>query len=133
MHLEGLKMIRTLPLLCALLLLLSHPANAMVYSWTDSAGTTHYTNKEYEIPMRYRAKVKARYPEQGDSSIAITPQNVTESQAPQTEQRVQTQSQTLQANQPESAKAVQKDLPPEYQQMKKERATKKARRNKDEE
>lgn len=126
---EGLRMIKPLPLLFALLLI--SPANAMVYSWTDSAGITHYTNKEYEIPLRYRAKVKARYPEQGDSSISITPQNVQPSQA---EQSVMTQPQTLQANQkPEPAKTVQTDFPPEHQLMKKERAARKARRNKEEE
>jgi hypothetical protein len=41
----------------------------MVYSWTDAVGVEHYTNKEYEIPARYRAKVKARYPEQGDTGV----------------------------------------------------------------
>jgi hypothetical protein len=54
-----------------LLILLASPASGMVYSWIDSSGIAHYTNKDYEIPVRYRAKVKARYPEQGDSG---TPQ-----------------------------------------------------------
>jgi hypothetical protein len=39
----------------------------MVYMWKDSTGTPHYTNKEYEIPDRYRARAKALYPEAGDS------------------------------------------------------------------
>ncbi|MDD2734424.1 MAG: hypothetical protein PHF56_10825 [Desulfuromonadaceae bacterium] len=52
-----------------LLTLLSSPAYGMVYSWTDAVGVEHYTNKEYEIPARYRAKVKARYPEPGDAGV----------------------------------------------------------------
>lgn len=121
-------MIKPLPLLFALLLI--SPAYAMVYSWTDSVGITHFTNKEYEIPLRYRAKVKARYPEQGDSSITIAPQNV---QASQAGQSVPTQPQALHVNKPEPAKTVKTDFPPEYQLMKKERAERKARRNKEEE
>jgi len=118
-------MIKPLPLLVVLLLI--SPANGMVYSWTDSAGITHFTNKEYEIPQRYRSKVKARYPEQGDSGI--TPLNV---QAPQVEKSVQpqTQPQVLQVNPSVPAKTIQADFPPEHQQMKKERAARNARRNK---
>lgn len=39
----------------------------MIYSWRDAQGVTHHTNKEYEIPVRYRTKVKARFPEATDS------------------------------------------------------------------
>lgn len=53
--------------LVLLSLALTSPAQGMVYSWIDSAGIAHYTNKEYEIPVRYRARVKARYPEHGDT------------------------------------------------------------------
>ena len=55
-------------------LLLSSPACAMVYSWIDTAGVAHFSNKEYEIPPRYRARAKQLYPEQGDS--AATTQSV---------------------------------------------------------
>lgn len=102
----------------------------MIYSWTDSAGIAHYTNKEYEIPLRYRAKVKARYPEPGDSSTPpqnahppqVSPQNV---QAPQVEQPVQTQPKAQQAKHSEPANA---NADPIIQQMRKERAARKARR-----
>ncbi len=41
-----------------LLLLSASLAHAEIYTWTDSKGTKHYTNKDYEIPERYRAKAK---------------------------------------------------------------------------
>lgn len=47
----------------AALIFVASPAFGMIYSWTDSQGIAHYTNKEYEIPARYRARVKARFPE----------------------------------------------------------------------
>ncbi len=50
------------------LIFISTPAHGMVYTWTDSAGVAHFTNKDYEIPARYRAKVKSLYPEQSDTS-----------------------------------------------------------------
>lgn len=97
----------------------------MVYSWTDSAGIAHYTNKEYEIPLRYRAKVKARYPEQGDSSTTL--QNVP---TPQIEKSVQAQPQAPLAKHPEPLKAtVQAGGSPDIQKMKEERTARKAKRN----
>lgn len=119
------------PLSILFLLLLTSPANGMVYSWTDSAGIAHYTNKEYEIPLRYRNKVKARYPEPGDSSAPpqnelppqVSPQKV---QAPQVEQQpVQPQPQTTLANDPKPVQTSQSII----QQMRKERAARKARRS----
>jgi hypothetical protein len=38
----------------------------MVYTWRDASGTTHYTNKEYEIPTSYRTRAKKLYPEASD-------------------------------------------------------------------
>jgi hypothetical protein len=55
----------------ASLIFVASPAFGMIYSWTDSQGIAHYTNKEYEIPARYRSRVKARFPEAADS---VTPQ-----------------------------------------------------------
>jgi len=46
------------------------PAFGLVYSWTDTRGVTHYTNKEYEIPDSYRSKTKTLYPDQGDVAPA---------------------------------------------------------------
>ena len=40
------------------LLLTVSSAHGEVFTWTDSKGTTHYTNSVYEIPARYRAKAK---------------------------------------------------------------------------
>lgn len=96
----------------------------MVYSWTDAKGVSHYTNKEYEIPAKYRAKVKARYPEAGDSSIP--PQNV---QASQARPNVQAQPQTKQANIPELPASALVGIPPELHQLKRERFARKARRS----
>lgn len=46
-----------------IILFLSSPAYGIVYSWRASNGVVHYTNKDYEIPARYRAKAKALYNE----------------------------------------------------------------------
>lgn len=43
--------------------LISSPCKATVYSWKDAAGNTHYTNKDYEIPDRFRSKAKVLYPD----------------------------------------------------------------------
>lgn len=62
-----------------LALALATPAFGMVFSWTDSAGVKHYTNRRDEIPERYRAKAKPLYPEQADTLPApqgATPQTV---------------------------------------------------------
>lgn len=116
---------KSLPVLFVLLLL--SPANGMVYSWTDSAGIAHYTNKEYEIPLRYRGKVKARYPEPGDSTVPL--QNPQASQVQQSEQTQPQQARALPANHPVPANAIADQT---VQQMKKERAARKAvRRNRD--
>jgi hypothetical protein len=102
--------------------LLISPAIGMVYSWTDSGGITHYTNKEYEIPLRYRTKVKPRYPEQGDRSIP--PQKVPASQG---KQSVQTQPQALQSKYPKQANT---NAELTVQQMKRESAARIAARRK---
>lgn len=52
--------------LCALTLFASS-AHCLVYMWKDSAGIAHYTNKEYDIPDRYKPKVRALYPEATDA------------------------------------------------------------------
>jgi hypothetical protein len=55
-------------------MLMASPAQGMVYMWRDSAGIAHYSNKEYDIPDRYKAKAKALYPEAADSG-QIQPQS----------------------------------------------------------
>ena len=50
------------------LIFVASPAFGTVYSWTDSQGIAHYTNKEYEIPARYKSRVKARFPEANESA-----------------------------------------------------------------
>jgi len=44
--------------LLLILLLLASSAYGEIYTWKDSRGTAHYTNDQYEIPERYRAKSK---------------------------------------------------------------------------
>ncbi len=41
-----------------LLLLMASTAHGELFTWTDGRGTAHYTNSLYEVPARYRAKVK---------------------------------------------------------------------------
>jgi hypothetical protein len=62
----------------------------MVYTWTDSTGVKHFTNKEYEVPSIFRAKVKKLYPELGDSeaqrqSISAVPEKPLVVQQPKSE------------------------------------------------
>jgi len=49
-----------------LALVLASSADGMVFSWTDSSGVKHFTNKRDEIPERYRTKAKPLYPEHAD-------------------------------------------------------------------
>lgn len=44
--------------LLVMLVFVASTAHGEIYTWTDSRGTAHYTNSEYEIPVRYRAKAK---------------------------------------------------------------------------
>ena len=44
--------------LLLLLLFIASSAYGEIYTWKDSRGTAHYTNSEYDIPERYRAKAK---------------------------------------------------------------------------
>lgn len=44
--------------LLIVLVLVASSAYGEIYTWIDSRGTSHYTNSMYEIPERYRAKVK---------------------------------------------------------------------------
>jgi len=76
----------------ALVLLALHlpsVAFGMVFSWTDSAGVRHFTNREYEIPERYRARAKRLYPELSDTSA---PQQNPQ-MPPQTQQAARTEPQ----------------------------------------
>lgn len=50
---------KTTFILC--LLVFASSAYGEIYSWKDSKGITHYTNKADDIPPRYRAKVKTLY------------------------------------------------------------------------
>ena len=45
-------------ILLVMLVFVASSAYGEFYTWTDSRGTAHYTNSMYEIPARYRAKVK---------------------------------------------------------------------------
>jgi hypothetical protein len=44
--------------LLLILILLASSAYGEIYTWKDSRGTIHYTNSEYEIPVKYRSKAK---------------------------------------------------------------------------
>lgn len=57
------------------LLLAAVPAHGMIYMWKDSAGIAHYSNKEYDVPARYKTKVKLMCPEASDAGT-VQPGNV---------------------------------------------------------
>ena len=44
--------------LLIVMVFIASAAYGEIYTWIDSRGTAHYTNSMYEIPERYRAKVK---------------------------------------------------------------------------
>jgi hypothetical protein len=44
--------------LLLLSLFIATPVQGEIYTWTDGRGTSHYTNSMYEVPTRYRDKVK---------------------------------------------------------------------------
>jgi hypothetical protein len=44
--------------LLLLSLLIATPVHGEIFTWTDGRGTSHYTNSMYEVPTRYRDKVK---------------------------------------------------------------------------
>lgn len=60
--------LKSVSALVLLLLLGSNQASAVVYIWKDAKGVAHYTNREDEIPVRYRAKAKILYPDQTDAA-----------------------------------------------------------------
>jgi hypothetical protein len=49
---------RNMKKLLFVLLFLASSAYGDIYTWKDSRGTVHYTNDQYEIPEKYRAKAK---------------------------------------------------------------------------
>ena len=74
-----------------LLLVLAPAAHGAIFGWTDSEGTAHYTNRESEIPPRYRAKAKLMVHEPTDSQapqqtgqIQTSPQSAARSEEPPT-------------------------------------------------
>lgn len=76
-------------LLVVMALMLASSAQADVYKWIDGRGVAHYTNKEYEIPARYKARAKPLHIEavQGGAPAApatstATPQQAAPAQSP---------------------------------------------------
>jgi Domain of unknown function (DUF4124) len=58
---EGLRMLMPEGIMKSLLVVLIFIASAAqgeIYTWTDPRGTAHYTNSIYEVPARFRDKVK---------------------------------------------------------------------------
>jgi len=95
----------------------------MVYTWTDSAGVKHFTNKEYEIPASYRARVKSLYPETGDTEAQ-------RQKTPSVPEKPADQSSTpVQQPKPEGPAAVsQPAVLPKPKDLTPERPTKRGRR-----
>lgn len=68
-------------LLLILLFFVALPASAEIYRWRDSKGVSHYSNNLDDVPLRYRAKVKAMNYEQVQKG-GTTPQAVSPVPAP---------------------------------------------------
>ncbi len=59
-----------------LLAFIASSAQAEIYTWTDSRGIAHYTNRLDEVPDRYRAKVKSLNYDTGQKTeTSAPPQN----------------------------------------------------------
>lgn len=113
------------------LLLLVFYASAsygMVYTWADSQGIRHYVNREHDIPVRYRTKVKALYPEPGDTGALK--QNIP---PPQIQPEVPTPAPATQAQTEEPVKVTQPVITPGPKNITPEQATRRgrARRNRE--
>jgi hypothetical protein len=119
LHMRRRGFLKMRILLTALLVCVLSPAYGMVYTWTDAGGLTHFTNKEYEVPARYRPRTKTLYPEQVDSTA---PQ-----QGVQTPE-VQPTAPTQQAKPEEPPKTAQPVITPEPQKTPSDRLRRKARR-----
>jgi hypothetical protein len=110
-------------LFTVLLVCVFSPVYGMVYTWTDVGGVIHFTNKEYEVPTRYRPRTKVLYPEQGDTGTSQqsikTPQTITEvSPAP-----------VQQAKPEEPARITQPVIAPEPQTIPTDHPNRRARRS----
>ncbi|GFE60940.1 DUF4124 domain-containing protein [Geobacter sp. AOG2] len=77
-------------LLVIILLMLASRAQADIYTWKDSRGIAHYTNKEYDIPVRYKVKAKPLNIEaaQAGGASTATTQPMAPSQSPPQPQTV---------------------------------------------
>jgi hypothetical protein len=109
-----------------LLIFFVSPAYGMVYTWKDVGGVTHFTNKESEIPARYRARTKALYPEQGDTS---SPQQIV--QTTPAAPVAQPAAPARQAKPEVPAKTTQPVIAPVPQKSPEDRAARRARREKE--
>lgn len=56
-------------------LVIASTAYGGIYTWTDSRGVAHYSNSEYDIPLRYRAKARVMYQGQTTTSPQQSGQN----------------------------------------------------------
>src|SRR6266568_2814271 len=60
--------------LLVLLAFIASSAHAEIYTWTDSRGTAHYTNRLDEVPDWYRARVKSLNYDSGQKTDTSAPQ-----------------------------------------------------------
>lgn len=58
------------------LLLAAVPAQGLIYMWKDSAGIAHYSNKEYDVPARYKEKTRMMYPDASDTGAGTAQSGV---------------------------------------------------------
>jgi hypothetical protein len=96
-----------------LLLVLAPAAHGAIFGWTDSEGTAHYTNRESEIPPRYRDKAK------------LMVQEPTDSQAPQQTGQTQTSPQSAARYEEQPTGTAQAIANPEQKNARKDPGVKK--------
>ena len=66
-----------------LLVVAASVAHGEIYTWTDSGGAAHYTNRKDEIPVRYRPGARSlNYGEETQGGTPSREQNVLQQSAP---------------------------------------------------
>jgi hypothetical protein len=103
---ETFQLISRLSIMMLGVMMVAPSAEGMVYMWRDSTGIAYYSNKEYDIPVRYKTNAKALYPEASDSGQSQPNNANTQSAGPVAQSQPITSQQSRPAERPNERPAV---------------------------
>ena len=63
------------------LLLTAVPGHGEIFMWNDERGTAHYTNRQDDIPLRFRAGAKSLNYDQAQQAGSLPPQTADQLQS----------------------------------------------------